>query len=145
MARRVNTKFLITLTAVVIVLGVGALIFQKVRRGDPQKHVRAGDRAFAEKNYDEAAKSYYQAVNIDPSQPAVWVAYGDTLAQLAAKDPENAGRAFKAWQQAVELDPRNKEALSRVLSLYLAETESRGGGQNTAGMLERGRDIARRL
>src|SRR5918993_4933583 len=114
--RRVNTKFLIILTVVVIGVGLVGLIVHKVRRGDPDKYVKAANELVAQQNYEEAVKNFQQAVSIEGRQPAVWIAYGDALAQLVHKDEDNAGRAVRAWQQALEFEPQNKEALTRMLA-----------------------------
>src|SRR5688572_6391998 len=141
--RRVNTKFLIILTVGVVGLGVAALVIHKLRRGDPAKFVKAAQAMAAEGNYEEAAKGYGRAVSIDARTPDVWVAYGDTLVQMIPKDPDNGGRALRAWQTALELDPHHKEALSRVLTILLADSEQRG--PNTGKVIEQGRDVAARL
>ena len=121
--RRVNTKFLIILTVAVIGVGLAALVIHKLRRGDPAKYVNTAESMFAQQQYEEAAKNYGHAVSIDARTPDVWVAYGDTLLQLIPKDPDNGGRAVRAWQTALELDPHHKEALSRMLTVLLADSE----------------------
>ena len=141
--RRVNTKFLIILTVAVIGVGLSALVIHKLRRGDPAKYVKTAQSAFAQQHYEEAAKNYGHAVSIDARTPDVWVAYGDTLLQLIPKDPDNGGRALRAWQTALELDPHHKEALSRVLTILLADSETRGA--NTGKVMEQARDVAARL
>ena len=141
--RRVNTKFLIILTVAVIGVGLAALVIHKLRRGDPAKYVNTAESMFAQQQYEEAAKNYGHAVSIDARTPDVWVAYGDTLLQLIPKDPDNGGRAVRAWQTALELDPHHKEALSRMLTVLLADSEVRGA--NTGKVIEQARDVAARL
>jgi len=125
MARRVNTKFLIILTIVVVGLGVAALIVTKLRRGDPAKYIAQASQAVSEQRYEDAALLFKQALAIDGRRADVLVAYGDVQRQLVYKDPENVSRAFRAWQQALEVDPNNKEALTRVLAIY--QDDSAGG------------------
>src|SRR5688572_79635 len=141
--RRVNIKFLIILTVAVIGVGLAALVIHRLRRGDPTKYVKSAESLFAQQQYEEAAKNYGQAVSIDARTPDVWVAYGDTLLQLIPKDPDNGGRALRAWQTALELDPHHKEALSRVLTILMADSEIRGA--NTGKVIEQARDVAARL
>jgi tetratricopeptide (TPR) repeat protein len=141
MARRVNTKFLIILTVVVVGLGVIALVIHKLRRGDPDKYIAQATAAVGEQKYDDAALLYKQALSIDGKRADVWIAYGDVQRQLAYEDPENVGRAVRAWQQALELDPNNKEALTRMLAIY--QDDSAGGA--ALSTIEKGREVAQRL
>lgn len=67
MASKVNTKFIVILSAVLLVLAVGvgvlgALVVFK----SADDHLKRGDRWSAEGNYTEAAKSYAKAVNKEP-------------------------------------------------------------------------------
>ncbi|MGB7159457.1 MAG: tetratricopeptide repeat protein [Tepidisphaeraceae bacterium] len=144
MARRVNTKFLITLTIIVVGAGLTLLIVTKLRKGDPAKFVATAKQLASERKYEEAVKNYQQAVAIDSKRPDVLVEYGDALSQLAGKDPENMRRARGMWQAALELDPANKAALSRNLDLY--KTFLDGGPQpELASVVSQGRAFAERL
>src|SRR5687767_11750965 len=109
MARRVNTKFLTVLTIVVVVLGVAALAANKfLVKESPEKYVNAGIAAMAENRYEDAAKAYGRAVNLDKNNPSLWVAYGDALNQLSYLDPEYMRSARAAWDQALVVDPNNR-------------------------------------
>lgn len=141
--RRVNTKFLIILTVVVIGVGMAGLIVAKVRRGDPEKYVKAATELVAQGEYEEAVKNYQQALSIEARQPDVWVAYGDAQAQLAHADPDNIGHAIRAWRQALQVDPGHKVAMSRTLSVYLAQSERQS--REIANIVADGRDLANRM
>ncbi|HEV2293258.1 MAG TPA: tetratricopeptide repeat protein [Tepidisphaeraceae bacterium] len=141
--RRVNTKFLIILTVVVVGLGMSGLIVAKLRRGDPEKYVKAANALVAEGNHTEAVKNFQQALSIEARQPDVWVAYGDAHAQLAPEDDENIRHAINAWRQALQLDPSNKLAMSRMLAVRLAQVER--PSSDLQNIITEGRELAARL
>ncbi len=116
MARRVNTKFLTVLTIIIVGLAVLALVGNKfLLRESPEKYINAGNDYIAQKKYEEAAKAFNRAVNLDPRNPKVLVAYGDAVNQLSAADPALIYQARAAWNQALAVDPSNRAALDRLM------------------------------
>ena len=88
MARRVNTKYLTILTIGIDVLVVLPLVGNKfLLQESPEKYINLGNQYIAQKKYDEAAKAFNRAVNLDPKNANVLVAYGDAVNQLSANDP----------------------------------------------------------
>src|SRR5215217_4362782 len=102
MARRVNSKFLLVLSGLVVGLGLLGFVAKKfLIRESPEKYVAAGSSAMAEKRYEDAVKQFVRAVSLNSKDPSLWVAYGDALDQLSPKDPEYMDRARKAWMNAL--------------------------------------------
>src|SRR5687767_9457318 len=119
MARRVNTKFLIILTSIVVTLGVGALVANLLlARESPEKFKAAGQQLMAEKKYEEAAKAFGRAVQLNEKDPELWIAYGDACNELTPVDLEWLQRARSAWGSALAIDPANKPALDRMMQWY---------------------------
>lgn len=82
MAKKVNTKFLIILSAVLIVgvVGVaGMLAFVLGRTGD--QLMSRGDAALARGDFKEAALNYSKAVNKNPTNPGWIIKWRDALLQ----------------------------------------------------------------
>lgn len=127
MARRVNTRFLIVLTVIVLGLAVAVFVAQKVfLRDDPQEFVDAARELTEEKKYEAAEKNMRQAVALDQGRADLWLMYGDAASRLAGKDFEFAKIANGAWNKALEIEPANKEALSRLMRLHMAELQQQG-------------------
>src|SRR5438093_2055853 len=116
MARRVNSKFLLILTIVVVGLGLGLFLAKKfLIRESPEKYVSRGSAAMAEKNYKLAVENFMKAVSLNPKDPSLWVAYGDALNQLSPEDPKYMERAQKAWSNALTVEPKYMPALDRMM------------------------------
>lgn len=144
MARRVNTRFLIVLTAVVVFLAVAVVVAQKVfMRENPQEFVDAARKLTEEKKYELALKNMRQAVALDQGRPDLWLMYGDAAAKLAGKDVEFTKMAIAAWNKTLEIEPANKEALSRMMEFYLAQMEM--GARDFSSVVSPGQAVARKL
>jgi tetratricopeptide (TPR) repeat protein len=119
MARRVNTKFLMILTVLVVGLGMAALLARKfLFRESPEKYVVYGQQMMSEHKYEEAVKNFAHAVALDQKNPSLWVAYGDAMNQLSPNDVEYMIRARKAWENALTVDVNNKPALDRMMQFW---------------------------
>ncbi len=124
MAKRVNTRFLTILTIVVVGLGAGLFAFAKfATRHDPSKLVAAGDRAFQEGRYENAADNYRRAVLMARSDKELRLKWGDALYRIPTKDSELMSGARGAWFNALEIDPKYPRAMERLLDTFWAEIE----------------------
>ncbi|MCL6524558.1 MAG: hypothetical protein K6T34_07830 [Thermoflavifilum sp.] len=79
------------------------------------KLVRKAEDAFKNKNYNEALTDIQQALQ-DPktgNQGKTWYLSGEIHGAIATekKDPQEAWKAFEAYQKAVELSPKDPEIL----------------------------------
>jgi tetratricopeptide (TPR) repeat protein len=127
MARRVNKKFLLILTVIVVGLGLILLVGSTARshgllarifHGSPDKYIKSANELVAQKKYEEAGKEFEKALGVNPRKPDVWVAYGDAMNQLSPQDLEYLGKSRGAWQQALAVDPNYKPALERMFSFW---------------------------
>lgn len=119
MAKRVNTRFLIILTAVFACL-IAAAVVAKVTifRKDPRAHEIAGDKEFKEANYKKAVEYYRFAIAASKNANGLLVKTGDALNNMVADDPQNLYAARAAWSQALANDPNYEPALQRLLDSY---------------------------
>src|SRR5687768_4445147 len=124
MARRVNTRFLIILTSVVV--GGGAIAFTgatvvKKMRNNPEKFVAEARAMMASENWDEALPRLGRAAQLSNRDPSIPVMIGDVYEKKAVKerDPsESIQRSRMAYQSALEIDQRYEPALRKLLASY---------------------------
>src|SRR5688500_10056883 len=124
--KRVNTKFIIILGAVVLGLMFLVLILPKIRKEKPDKYLAVGREMMEQQKYEDAVKNFRKALSLDQKNPDSWIEYGDAMNQLSGKDPENLRRALAAWEQARTINPGHKEALNRLLSFWSELADTRG-------------------
>jgi tetratricopeptide (TPR) repeat protein len=125
MAKRVNTRFLIILTAgfavlLVAALGVHFVFFRK----DPAAQARAGDQLMKEGKPRDAVDRYKFALAHNPTNKDLLVKIGDAYNQMVVDDTQNLLQARAAWSQAVANDPRYAPALERLLDSYWQQMET---------------------
>jgi len=99
-----------------------------------------GKAWFMKGDFKRAAELFEQAVKVEPGNSVLhhWVgkAYGrraETSSMFTA--PGHASRARQAFERAVQLDGRNKEALNDLFEFYLQAPGFLGGGMDKAGAL----------
>ncbi|MEM6730406.1 MAG: tetratricopeptide repeat protein, partial [Myxococcota bacterium] len=81
-----------------------------------QRLIAKGNAAYKKNRFKEAAKSYEQAVGLDPDNGAAHFGLG-----AAYLDSNNLGGARKHLEQAVSLNPRNGQALVYLGNVYQAQ------------------------
>jgi hypothetical protein len=132
MARRVNTKFLV-IFSVIVLGGVASAFVAKgplgnLLRGDrSKKWIAEGDKTMAElKNspnlepmerkakLEAAYQLYLQATASETRSPELYVKLGDVASQLATFDIQFVQTSFGSWNKALEIDPKNLPALHRI-------------------------------
>ena len=125
MAKRVNTRFLIILTAgfaaSLALLLVGHFVFF---RKDPAAQARAGDQLMAEGKPRDAVERYKFAIAHNPTNKELLVKIGDAYNRMVVDDSQNLLNARGAWSQAVAADPRYAPALERLLDSYWQQMET---------------------
>jgi len=123
--KRVNMKFLVILTAVVLIGGVGLVVARKVftKAPKPATFITAADQAFAAKDYQLAAQNYRTALQLAPQDVPTLIKYGDTLRELTRTTPEAVAEVRKTWEAASEADPNNREATARLLQFAVEEAQ----------------------
>ena len=143
MAKRVNTRFLIILTAGFAAVLVAALAvhFAFFRR-DPAAQARAGDQLMKEGKPRDAIDRYRYAIAHNPTNRELLVKIGDAYNQMVVDDTQNLLQARGAWAQAVAADPRYAPALERLLDSFWQQMET---STLDGELYNRVRDTAQRL
>ena len=137
--RRVNTKFLVIFT-VIVVGGVLALLVVAgplkplIMRGDRvEKLLIAGDESIKaseaatdpqqkKEKLEVALRSFSQAAQQSTKDPKIWVKIGDVYNQLTRFDFRASILASRgAWEKALEIDPTHAPALRRLQDSYYQE------------------------
>jgi tetratricopeptide (TPR) repeat protein len=157
MARRVNTRFLVIFSVVVLggvlaaflVAGpVGKHLFRgkavKQMMTEGEALTAAADRAASpverREKYEGALRNYQQAVASEPRNPDLYVRLGDVLYKMAPYDPASyLSQARGAWEKALEINPDYLPALRRLMDFYYAQLEI---GDSQAGVFTRLRERA---
>lgn len=148
MAKRVNKPFLLGLLLVPLALGVVAILWQHFwhpGRGDLKKLLADGDRAYAAGEYEKARVTYAQATQADPTSTTALVKLGDASAKLGAQDVVHLQEAGTAWNRALSLNPRDTEAMTRLLDSYWDLIDLGVRSDEQASMLTKCREWADRL
>jgi tetratricopeptide (TPR) repeat protein len=127
MAKRVNKKFLVVLTVVVVAGGVMAMaakiILPRIFKKDPQALVAQSIQFEKEGKIDESINAYLLAIDADKSNLQRWVELGDLYLRHLTDDPQYLRKAYSAWSSALSTDPHYKPALQRMLDLHWAFME----------------------
>lgn len=142
MARRVNKKFLIILTCIVVGGGVALLAAGKLLfRHTPQEFVDAGDKYMQQHDYELAIRNYLQAHSMRPSDPAILIKVGDAFELRSVEEPAYSGKDRAAWNQALEAQTDYVPALERLFAVYKDDAQA----SSRPEVFDRVRDIGRRL
>src|ERR1700678_2473554 len=132
--RRINTRFLGVIFAVILVLAIGAVMARKfLHHENPQPYIVAGDAALKAGDWPKAAANLGKAVSLMPKDPRLLTEYGDALAQASPDDPDVMRKVLGAWHSAVDIDPDCKEAWLSLLNYYnrqMAVLEAQPGEHN---------------
>ena len=119
MAKRVNKRFLVILTTVVLVAGVAGMgvmyALQTLNKKNPQELVTESERLEKLGNVEDAIVQYQGAAASKPQDPGLRVGLGDLYNRHVSLDPQNLGKARQAWESALGVDPTYKPALERML------------------------------
>jgi predicted Zn-dependent protease len=141
MARRVNSRFLIILS-IVVLGGVAAAfalkgpIMNMVKGDRSKKLIEQGDALVKEaeapevsptlkrEKYEAAVRNYAMASGADPKNTALYIKYGDTLNKMTPFDVKLYLPAARSmWEKALEFDPAYMPALRRLQDSYFNEAE----------------------
>jgi tetratricopeptide (TPR) repeat protein len=119
-------------------------LLQRIPDKDAQTWGLIGRNLFKLGEYKRAGEAFEKALAADPSNSmyALWL--GKSLGRRAESAnplmaPSLASKARRWFERAVELDPRNLEALSDLLEYYLEAPGFLGGG------LDKARAVAARM
>lgn len=130
MAKKVNKKFLVVLTVVVVAAGVLAMaakiILPMIFKKDPNALVAQAKQFEKEGKIDDAIKAMQLAIAADQSNLQRQVDLGDLLVRHVTVDPQYIRKAYSIWSGVLSVEPRFKPALERVLDVQWAIMD--GGG-----------------
>ena len=122
MAKRVNKRFLIILTAVVAVGAVagmaGTFVMQRLVKKDPKVYVAESERLEKDGDVEGAIGKYQAAVGADQTDPALRVELGKLYYRHVDADPQNFGKAHQAWESALAVDPTYRPAMEALLNSH---------------------------
>ncbi|MDB5293960.1 MAG: hypothetical protein JWL69_5201 [Phycisphaerales bacterium] len=146
MAKRVNTRFLVVLTAAIG--GISALVFigpmvrnRLHRNVNVTAQLQMTDDLVAKKDYYGAKDAINLAFGYDNTNKEVCVKRGDVYNLLTEQEPDALEVAHKSWQLALQIDPGYRPAMQRLLDSYVELAEAAVRPQTLAGLL----DAANRL
>jgi len=124
--KRVNVKFLIVLTLIVLV-GGGAVVAVKLFKGrqtlDPTALIKVADQHAAEKNWDEALRYYSSAAELQPQNVELLIKAGDAANELTRTNPMRIQSVRSFYNKVLEVDPNNLAASQRLLKVSVDEME----------------------
>ena len=115
MAKKVNTGFLIGLTAVLGGLAVGGFAIFYFSRHTSRYFLNHSLDEEAKGNLPLAAGYMTPAITKDPSNKALYIRQGDLFARLVTQDPRYLGNSESAYRRALEVDPAFPDAIDRLL------------------------------
>jgi len=125
MAARVNTKFVIGLSASLIGVCVAAvLLFVFVVQKTPEDHIRDGNAAAAEGDWDKAQSLYGRAVSKDRTNPEYLSVWFDALGKVIPErvQYDNYYQEYRAaTEQLARIQRDDLEAQERYLELLYNE------------------------
>jgi len=134
MAGRVNTKFVIVLTVLLAVLGLGLAAFMVLQaRRDPGRYIARAEKLMSEGDYKTAAAQFGRAYSYEDnnaSRVKILLSRADALQQVEAQSTREARELMQSiiacWQTAVNLEPANVEASEHLLDHQYEQAESAG-------------------
>ncbi|NJL31257.1 MAG: hypothetical protein HC898_06285 [Phycisphaerales bacterium] len=124
MAARVNTRFVMVLAAVLIVLagGLGAAWFFVLRK-DPSENIARADTAMNRQQYEMALTEYGKAYNKRSSDISIINKFLKALEIAPVKDSRAAqvgvGQIRTLLERLTTIDPRNPEYFQRSMEFFL--------------------------
>lgn len=136
--KRLNTKFLIALISVVVVLGGGLIAwkvlpkyFPQIRwlvHGKPEQYFTKGKALYDEGKYDQAAEAYKYGIFLQGNGDAPnFMALGDCFSHLILRDEENRNYARQFYESSLVADPKYMPVLLRMLDWCEDEAELNRG------------------
>ena len=121
--KRLNVKFIVIGAMILVVAtGVGFVLMKTVFKPDPQKYFALAEQDAAKGDWEMAVKNISTGIRYSKAPDAgPWLKLADAVNHLmATKDPVELGQQWRGYiDQALAIDPTNKEALKRRLDYHL--------------------------
>lgn len=131
MAGRVNTRFVLILSAVIVVLagGVGGIAYYQSLT-PIEENIARGDRNYEQGDYAAAAEQYGKALTKKSGNPDLMLKYADAVWRIEVEDVRTARQhlqqTLENFNKVLELDPDNTVAMERLFALQLRMAEELG-------------------
>src|SRR5262245_45099667 len=125
MARRVNTRFLVTVTLVLaggLVTLFAAPYFMKERNGDV--YAKQAE-AYEKQGKLPQALEYWAKANEHESNVSYRLKMGDLLKDAPREMIAVYGPCYQQWEKALEYDPANPATIDRLMKAYVEMGEVR--------------------
>lgn len=125
MAARVNTKFVIILSTVLLLMILGMVVlWYRTFKVDPAEYIAMADQQYAQGNYDQAASNYAKALQQRRTDTALMLQLADALSQVEVADARAAQlrmtQLIDRYKSVLDIDPRNEKAMLELARLYMA-------------------------
>jgi tetratricopeptide (TPR) repeat protein len=147
--KRVNVKFLVILTAVVVLGGASVLAvhyYRKQKLQDPAHVIAAAEEYYRQGDLSKAADAFAMAVKLQPQNVPNLIRAGDVYYELSGRAPEAIEHARRMWTNALEAEPNNIEAQRRMMRLTVEEMELRNEMRSVEALIfERVRSYASKI
>jgi|GEM_PF-3574940 len=123
MAGRVNTKFVVILSAILILFIVGLVgLWFYVNRVDPAEHIARADKYAAAGQYEKAVTYYGRALRERKTDVDLILKFADAKSQLLVSDfrvaQNNITSQIDYYRNALDLSPSNEKALRGLADMY---------------------------
>ncbi len=124
MSGRVNTKFVIGLSATLIAIIIGLVgVWYMFVRTNPAEYIARADAMLAQGQYIKAVEYYRKARSGRPHDPNLMLKQAQALSQIPVQDTRTAraaiGQLIDLYKSVLEVDPRQEEAMRELGGIYL--------------------------
>lgn len=144
MKRRVNTKFLTILTAVIVCLGVAAVVGKMLWHEKPEKYVKMAEGQMQQGNYENAAKDYGTAFGLGGQHNLdLLMKQAEAWQKLAETEPAYINRVVACWTKSLEINRTYVPALKKLMAFW--DEQAKGAGTDRPAVYAKVRDYAERL
>jgi len=119
--RYFNWTLAIVLVVGVVVLAAAALSLHKWQRSTlAEEALPLGEQAFAEQNWEEAAKQIGRYLTINGDDTVQLLKYGQAQEKIRPSTSSSIQQAIAAYSTVLRLDAGNVEAAKRLIAIYLS-------------------------
>ncbi|MCX5662030.1 MAG: tetratricopeptide repeat protein [Planctomycetota bacterium] len=125
MRGRVNTKFVVLLIGIIVVitLTLGGYWYMVIRTSATELVAR-GEAAAAQGNWTRAAEQYFKALRSRDNDPVLLVKFADVLQKVEVTTPFDATQtltsALAYYNKSANLDPTNAQTFDKLMTLYMS-------------------------
>lgn len=124
MSGRVNTKFVIGLSATLVAIIVGLIgVWYLFVRTDPAEYIARADAMLAQGQYAQAVDFYRKARSGRPHSVELMLKQAQALSQITLEDSRQArssiGQLLDLYKGVLDVDTRNEQAMRSLAGIYM--------------------------